>query len=49
MLVIEVDGGQHADAGEKEIQRTKFLETRGFRILRFWNYEVLANTDGVLT
>jgi very-short-patch-repair endonuclease len=44
-LVIEVDGGQHADDGP---ERTRYLEAEGFRILRFWNNEVLRNTDGVL-
>ncbi|MET0968321.1 MAG: endonuclease domain-containing protein, partial [Tardiphaga sp.] len=46
-LIIEVDGGQHAER-ETDIQRTKWLEGRGFRVLRFWNNEVLSNTDGVL-
>ena len=48
-LVIEVDGGQHADPGPREIQRTRYLEDRGFRILRFWNHDVLAKTDGAMT
>jgi very-short-patch-repair endonuclease len=45
-LIIEVDGSQHnaaADAG-----RTQFLQSRGYRTLRFWNNEVLENLDGVL-
>ena len=44
-LVIEVDGGQHAfdDPG-----RTRYLELEGFRVLRFWNNEVLQNIEGVL-
>ena len=45
-LVIELDGGQHApttDAG-----RTAVIEAFGYRILRFWNNDVLQNTDGVL-
>jgi very-short-patch-repair endonuclease len=46
-LVIEVDGGQHADS-DTDTRRTKWLEGRGFRVLRFWNNEVLRNTDGVL-
>ena len=40
-----VDGGQHADDGEA---RTRWLEARGYRVIRFWNNDVLANTDGVL-
>ena len=44
-LIVEVDGGQHADEGEA---RTRWLEARGYRVIRFWNNDVLANTDGVL-
>ena len=47
-LVIEVDGGQHADNAADGI-RTKQMEELGWRVLRFWNNEVLANTDGVIT
>jgi len=46
-LVIELDGGQHADASEYEQQRTRCLEVNGFRILRFWNNEVMENQEGV--
>ena len=46
-LIIEVDGGQHADS-ESDQRRTRWLEDQGFRILRFWNNEVLSNTRGVL-
>ena len=42
-LVIEVDGGQHADAIEYDGRRTAFLETQGYRVLRFWNGAVLAD------
>src|ERR1700761_4298376 len=45
-LVIEVDGGQHADSGS-DLNRTRLLEDQGFRVLRFWNNEVLSNTRGV--
>ncbi len=45
-MIIEVDGGQHA---LDDAKRTRYLETEGFRVLRFWNNEVLQNTDGVLT
>jgi very-short-patch-repair endonuclease len=47
-LIIEVDGGQHAQAQEYDSRRTKFLETLGFRVLRFWNSDVLINLEGVL-
>jgi very-short-patch-repair endonuclease len=44
-LVIEVDGGQHADSMADQ-QRTRWLEDQGFRVLRFWNNDVLKNTSG---
>src|SRR5207302_5533521 len=44
-LIVEVDGGQHANDGEA---RTRWLEARDYRVIRFWNNDVLANTDGVL-
>lgn len=47
-LIIEVDGGQHAGALHYDETRTRFLETQGYRVLRFWNNDVLSNTDGVL-
>lgn len=45
-LVIEIDGGQHADS-EYDRFRKQGLARRGFRILRFWNNEVLGNIEGV--
>jgi very-short-patch-repair endonuclease len=45
-LIFEVDGGQHSQAGDAA--RTRFLEGEGYRLLRFWNNEVLGNMDGVL-
>jgi very-short-patch-repair endonuclease len=49
-LVIELDGGQHNDEEviEKDNKRTKWLEGKGYRVLRFWNNEVLANMEGVM-
>ena len=47
-LVLELDGGQHAEATSYDQKRTHFLETQGYRVLRFWNNDVLSNTDGVL-
>ena len=46
-LIIEVDGGQHASPDAHELERTAHLERSGFRILRFWNNEVLENTEDV--
>ena len=47
-LAIELDGGQHADS-EADVVRTRLIEAQGYRVNRFWNNDVLANTDGVLT
>ena len=48
-LIIELDGGQHAENKTYDLKRTQFLEERGFKVIRFWNNEVLENTEGVLT
>ena len=48
MLVIEVDGGQHADAAAYDEKRSKAIEANGFRVLRFWSNQVLAETAAVL-
>lgn len=49
-LVIELDGNQHGtnDALEYDVERTKFLETLGFRVVRYCNNDVLSRTDIVL-
>jgi very-short-patch-repair endonuclease len=47
-LVIEVDGGQHDDRKALDDARTRWLGTQGYRVLRFWNNDVLGNMDGVL-
>jgi len=47
-LIIEVDGGQHTESVSADLARTKFLEAQGYRVLRFWNNDVLRNIDGVL-
>ncbi len=49
-LVVEVDGGQHAETNQSsyDAARTQWLESQGFKVLRFWNDEVLTQTDGVL-
>jgi len=47
-LVIEVDGGQHAQAAAEDAARTAALEGAGFCVLRFWNNEVLGETDAVV-
>ena len=47
-LVIEVDGSQHALQVGQDCTRTKFIEAQGYRVIRFWNNEVMKNIDGVL-
>ena len=46
-LVVEVDGGQHAVRMEEDAERTRWLEAHGFRVVRFWNSDVLTNLGGV--
>lgn len=45
-LIIEVDGFQHAE-NARDLERNAFFRRQGFRILRFWNEEVVRNLDGV--
>jgi very-short-patch-repair endonuclease len=47
-LIIEVDGGQHADRSADDEVRTTYLTSRGYRVIRFWNDQVLASADQVL-
>ena len=50
-LIVEADGGQHGvvTAQQRDETRTKWLQARGYRVIRFWNNEVLENCEGVLT
>ena len=47
-IAVELDGGQHAD-NPTDDARTQIIEAHGYRVIRFWNNDVLQNTDGVLT
>ena len=47
-LIIELDGGQHACRINYDDQRSLFLGQRGFKVIRFWNNDVIENTEGVL-
>ena len=47
-LIVEADGGQHAEQVKDDMRRTAFLETLGYKVMRFWNHEILTNTDAVL-
>ena len=44
-LIIEVDGGQHSEP--RDAQRTRALKSAGYRVIRFWNHDVLSNPEGV--
>lgn len=46
-LAIELDGGQHAES-PTDSARTTLIEAHGYTVIRFWNHDVLANTEGVL-
>ncbi|MBI1884255.1 MAG: endonuclease domain-containing protein [Chlamydiae bacterium] len=46
-LIVEVDGGQHSESVKDKV-RDEWFKTNGFRVLRFWNNEVLENQEGVL-
>ncbi|MDI6892694.1 MAG: DUF559 domain-containing protein [Actinomycetota bacterium] len=47
-IVVEVDGGQHQKEKDKDIERDRWLRDQGFKVLRFWDNEVLKNIEGVL-
>jgi crossover junction endodeoxyribonuclease RuvC len=47
-LIIELDGGQHAERADQDARRTAVLQQAGFRVLRFWNNEVNENLEGIL-
>jgi very-short-patch-repair endonuclease len=47
-LIIELDGSQHLNQQEYDEERTKYLEARGYRVLRFWNKDLLNDMDAVL-
>ena len=48
-IIIEIDGGQHntPDNILADEQRTKYLEAKGYKVIRFWNNEIIKNIDGV--
>ena len=47
-LIIELDGGQHAERTEPDVIRDACLAAQGFRVIRFWNADILTNMDGVI-
>ena len=46
-LIVEVDGGQHAES-DHDLRRDAFLRADGYRVMRFWNHDILTNREGVL-
>ena len=47
-LVVELNGGQHADRAAYDERRTRFIESHGYRVVRFWNNDALRDVDSVL-
>lgn len=47
-VIVEVDGGQHGDRAQQDRVRTEWMEQQGYRVIRFWNNEVMGNIEGVL-
>ena len=48
-LVIEIDGGQHGEAVAQDEARTRFITGEGYKVIRFWNDDLMTNLEGVLT
>jgi very-short-patch-repair endonuclease len=48
MLIVELDGGQHAEQQKYDDRRTRHLEAKGYRVLRFWNNDALMKIENVL-
>ena len=47
-LIIELDGGQHLEQSEYDEERTRYLESKGYRVIRFWNNQVESEMDGIV-
>jgi len=47
-LIIELDGSQHLEQEEYDIERTKDLVSQGYKVIRFWNNQVMNDIDGVI-
>ena len=47
-LIIELDGSQHLQQDVYDAERTEFLKSKGYKVLRFWNHDVMNNIDSVL-
>ena len=47
-VIVEIDGAQHAQRAEQDRERTSFLEGAGYRVVRFWNNDVLSREESVV-
>ena len=47
-LIIELDGSQHLEQQEYDNERTKYLNSLGYKVIRFWNNDIMKNMDGVI-
>lgn len=47
-LIIELDGSQHLEQEEYDEERTKYFESIGYKVIRFWNNDVMKNMDDVI-
>jgi len=47
-LVIELDGSQHLEHEERDTERTQYLESQGYKVIRFWNDKVMNDIEGVV-
>ena len=47
-LIIELDGSQHLEQTEYDEERTKYFESQGYRVIRFWNNQIMNDLNGVI-
>ena len=47
-LIIELDGSQHLEQEQYDHERSKYLQSQGYKVIRFWNNQVMSDIDGVL-
>jgi very-short-patch-repair endonuclease len=47
-LIIELDGSQHLDQAQYDVERTRYFESKGYQVLRFWNHQVMNDMNGAM-
>jgi very-short-patch-repair endonuclease len=47
-LIVELDGSQHLEQGEYDKERTTYLDAQGYKVIRFWNHDVMNNIEAVI-